>query len=91
MLTVTLTLTEDPAQNQRFSFVTYLVDARLTDTLEGAVLLPFTITGKEGHANRGGAENRALMAAEKQIAETFGAAFTGWLFNMSVTVDSSTE
>jgi hypothetical protein len=91
VLTVTLTLTEDPAQNQRFSFVNYLVDARLTDTLEGAVLLPFTITGKEGHVNREGAENRALMAAEKQIAETFGAAFTGWLFNMSVTVDSSTE
>jgi hypothetical protein len=79
VLAVTLTLTEDPAQNQRFSFVNYLIDARLTDTLEGAVLLPFTITGKEGHTNLAGAENRAVMVMEKQIAETFNAAFTDWL------------
>lgn len=82
VLAVTLTLTEDPVQNQRFSFVNYLVDARLTDTLPGVVLLPFTITGKEGHANREGAESRALMAVEKQIAETFGAALTDWLSSL---------
>jgi hypothetical protein len=79
VLAATLTLAEDPAQNQRFSFANYLVDARLTDTRDGTVLLPFTVTGKEGHSNLAGAEARALMAAEKQIAESYGEALSEWL------------
>jgi hypothetical protein len=79
VLTAALSITEDPAQNDRFSFANYLVDARLTDIRENTVLLPFTITGREGYTNLAGAENRALMAAEKQITETFGEVLSDWL------------
>ncbi|GHU91276.1 hypothetical protein FACS189476_11900 [Spirochaetia bacterium] len=79
VLAATLTLTEDPAQNQRFVFANYLVDTSLTDTQTGTVLLPFTLSGKEGHTNMAGAEDRALMSAEKQITENYGAALSDWL------------
>ena len=79
VLAATLSITEAPLQNAQYKFAAYLVDTGLTDTRDGTLLLPFSVSGREGHANLAGAEERALMAAEKQITETYTAALTDWL------------
>jgi hypothetical protein len=56
------------------------VDANLTDTVEGnSVLLPFNVSGREGHINMPEAENRALREAEKRIEEGYPPALSGYL------------
>ncbi|MDR0997663.1 MAG: LPP20 family lipoprotein, partial [Treponema sp.] len=50
--------------NQQNKFVRYVVDANLTATATGVILLPYNINGREGHLNIPEAENRAVTAAE---------------------------
>jgi hypothetical protein len=52
-------------------FARYEIDARLTDTITGNVLVPFNINGREGHTNVSEAENRAIRAAEQEITKAF--------------------
>jgi hypothetical protein len=79
VLNVTLSLSEAVLGNQQNKFTRYVVDASLTDTAEGMVLLPFNINGREGHLSLPEAENRAVMAAEKKINETYGAILSEYL------------
>jgi hypothetical protein len=79
VLNVTLNLSEVTLGNQQNKFARYVVDANLTDTAEGMILLPFNINGREGHLNLPEAENRAVAAAEKKINETYGAILSGYL------------
>jgi hypothetical protein len=79
VLNVTLRLSEVTLGNQQNKFARYEVDANLTDTAEGMVLLPFNINGREGHLNLPEAENRAVATAEKKINETYGAILSGYL------------
>jgi hypothetical protein len=65
--------------NQSNKFVRYVIDANLTDTGTGNILLPYNITGREGHLNVPEAENRAVAAAEKKINENYGAALSDYL------------
>jgi hypothetical protein len=58
--------------NQANKFVRYTLDARLTDTSSGDVLFPYTMSGREGHLTAAEAENRAVIAAERQINEKYG-------------------
>jgi hypothetical protein len=79
----TLTLSEVVLKNNDNKFVRYIVDARLTDTATGAILMPYNVQGREGHSTVPEAENRALRAAEKKIAEDFNKAFSGYLAQLS--------
>jgi hypothetical protein len=79
-LAVNLTLTPTDLPEQRNKFVRFAVNANLTDTAEGnSVLLPFNVSGREGHITIAEAENRALREAEKQIEETYPPALSGYL------------
>ena len=49
-------------------FVRYAVDARMVDTAAGTEMLPYSITGREGHQSLSEAENRAIRQAENKIA-----------------------
>jgi hypothetical protein len=60
-------------------YVRYILEANLADRLSGAVLLPYTVSGREGHLSMAEAENRALGDAEKQIAGPWAAALAGYL------------
>jgi hypothetical protein len=61
------------------SFVRYTVDAALKDRVTGNALVPYTVTGRDGHATKSEAENRAVRAAERKIKGDFGKAFTDYL------------
>jgi hypothetical protein len=65
--------------NQTNKFVRYAVDANLTDTRTGNILLPYNITGREGHISTAEAENRAVTGAERKINENYGAALADYL------------
>jgi hypothetical protein len=65
--------------NQPNKFVRYTLDANLTDTGTGNILLPYNINGREGHLTQTEAENRAVAAAERKINETYGAILSEYL------------
>ena len=60
-------------------YVRYILEANLLDRRTGAVLLPYTFSGREGHLSVAEAENRALGSAEKQIAGGWAPAFAEYL------------
>jgi hypothetical protein len=66
-----------PGQSNKY--VRYVLEANLLDRRTGAVLLPYTISGREGHLTAAEAENRALGIIERQIAGGWAAAFEGYL------------
>jgi hypothetical protein len=72
-----LTMTPVELPNQQNKFVRYLVDAELKD--EGAVLLPYNASGREGHLNQAEAEERAVRTAERKISEEFGVSLQDYL------------
>jgi hypothetical protein len=72
----------EPAElpnQQQYKFVRYVVDANLTDTASGSILLPYNINGREGQLNITEAENRAVMAAEKKIGAEYENALKAYL------------
>jgi hypothetical protein len=72
VLNVTVTLTEAIFPDKTYKHAQYVVDANLTDTVEGAVLLPFNVNGREARADLPQAENMAISAAEKKIKDGYG-------------------
>jgi hypothetical protein len=79
MLDVRVVLSEVQNPNQQNKFVRYEVDAKLTDTRDASVLLPFNINGREGHLSLPEAENRAIAGAEKKINDTYGKQLSEYL------------
>jgi hypothetical protein len=71
VLNVQVSFTPADLPNQQYKFVRYVVDANLTDTASGSILLPYNINGREGHLNISEAENRATAAAEKKIGAEY--------------------
>jgi hypothetical protein len=69
----------DLPNQQQYKFVRYVVDANLTETASGSVLLPYNINGREGHLNISEAENRAASAAEKKIGTDYENALKTYL------------
>jgi hypothetical protein len=68
---------------QQNIFVRYELSARFLDRDTGNVLLPYHITGREGHLTMVEAENRALTMIEREIAGTWDAAFSAYLDSLS--------
>jgi hypothetical protein len=79
VLNVTVTVSEVQLANQQNKFARYVVDANLTDSAEGIVLLPYNINGREGHLTLSEAENRAIAAAERRINDTYGKVLSDYL------------
>jgi hypothetical protein len=65
--------------NQTNKFVRYTIDANLTDTRTGNILLPYNAAGREGHLSIPEAENRAVAAAERKINEDYDRALSNYL------------
>jgi hypothetical protein len=60
----------------------YELTANFTDTSNSAVLIPFSISNREGHRNLSEAENRAVMAVEKRISEEYTKLLSGYLIQL---------
>jgi hypothetical protein len=74
-----ITFTPVDLQRSDSVYVRYVLEAGLVDRRTGAVLLPYTVSGREGHLTMAEAENRALGDAEGQIAGPWAAALGGYL------------
>jgi hypothetical protein len=68
--------------NQQNKFIRYVIDANLIDTRDSSVLLPFNITGREGHLSLSEAENRAVVAAEKKINDAYSTLLSNYLASL---------
>ncbi|MDR2798773.1 MAG: LPP20 family lipoprotein [Treponema sp.] len=68
--------------NQQNKFTRYAIEANLMDTRDTSVLLPFNINGREGHLSLSEAENRAVVAAEKKINDTYGTILSNYLASL---------
>ncbi|MDR1302786.1 MAG: LPP20 family lipoprotein [Treponema sp.] len=71
-----------PNQQNQNKFIRYAINANLIDTRDSSVLLPFNITGREGHLSLSEAENRAVVAAEKKISDSYGTLLSNYLASL---------
>ncbi len=78
-LQAVLRLSETELPKNPNKFARYQVESRLTDAQNATSVLPWTISGREGHATLPEAEHRAVRAAEKKIQTEFGAVFSEFL------------
>jgi hypothetical protein len=62
-----------------YKWVRYEISADLTDTGNGVVLLPYSITDRLGHTQLEEAEKRAVAGAEKEIRQSYGELFLKYL------------
>jgi hypothetical protein len=75
----TLSFTPVDLPGQGGKYVRYVLEAGLLDRRTGAVLLPYTISGREGHLTVPEAENRALGVIERRIAGEWTAALEDYM------------
>ncbi len=78
-----LSLSEATLAANPNKFVRYVVDAKLTDTTSGSVLLPYSANGREGHATLPEAENRAVRAAEAKIKGDYGTVLSDFMSKLA--------
>jgi hypothetical protein len=79
VLNVQVFFTPVDLPNQQYKFVRYVVDANLTDTASGSILLPYNVNGREGHLNISEAENRAAATVERKIEAEYENALKSYL------------
>ncbi len=78
-LQAVLRLSEAELPKNPNKFARYQVESRLTDAHNTTSVLPWNISGREGHATLAEAEYRAVRAAEKKIQNEFGAVLSDFL------------
>jgi len=64
-------------------FTRYILDAKLMDAKRNTVLLPFNLSGREGHATMSEAENRAVRVVEERIHTEYAKAFYDYLVQLT--------
>ena len=74
LLNVQITITPLENPNPNMVYVRLELVANLLDNA-GNVLLPYTISWRDGHFNQAGAENRAFREAVKKINDEYGKLF----------------
>ena len=80
MLNVVYTMSQVELPAQQNKFIRYQANAGLEDTSGGnSVLVSYDVSGREGHLTVPEAEERALRAAEKKIADEFVTALNDYL------------
>jgi hypothetical protein len=72
-------LSLEEAPSTQYVFVRYIITANFTDSNGNAVLIPYSITGREGHSSLPNAENRALIAAENKIGVEYSELLNDYL------------
>ena len=79
ILKTILSLNEVNYPNSPYKFIRYVVDANLIDTTTGAILFPYNINDREGHASISEAQNMAVRAAETRINNDYLKALQAYL------------
>ena len=83
ILKVSYNMSQVDLPGQQNIFVRYQLNAGLQDSAEGnSVLVSYDASGREGHLTLPEAEERAIRAAEKKIADEFETALTSYLSSL---------
>jgi hypothetical protein len=72
-------LSLEEAPSTQYVYVRYIITANFIDSNGNAVMVPYSINGREGHSSLPNAENRALTAAERKIGEEYSALLNDYL------------
>jgi hypothetical protein len=64
---------------QNYKYARLELDARLTDTSDDSVLLPYNLNRREGHLELTEAEQRAIRWAEGEITKSYGGVLSSFL------------
>jgi hypothetical protein len=81
-LQVNLALSEAVYPNSTNKFCRYTVSANLVERETGAVLFPFSLTGRDGRLTYEEAEERAIMLAEREIRGKYPAELRKYLASL---------
>jgi len=87
VLKASLSLSPVELPKNENKFTRYIVDARLTDTKRSAVLLPYNLNGREGHATMPEAENRAIRTVEQKIGADYKQVLSDYLVQLTAKKD----
>ena len=79
MLEISIGMEEAKFPNNNFIFCRYTLSANLIERTTGSVILPFSVTDREGHTTYAEAQNRAFISIEKAISEQYPGAFRDYL------------
>ena len=55
------------------------MSANLKDTKANQILIPYTFNSREGHTSQAEADNRCVIAAERNVNEVFSVLFSDYL------------
>jgi len=83
-LEVSVNMNETRFPNNDKIFCRFTVNANLVERATGAVLLPFSVTEREGHASYEQAQARAYLTIERIIAERYPVVFREYLASLQL-------
>jgi len=79
VLDVSVNMSEITYPGNTFKFCGYTISANLIERSTGSVLLPFSVSGREGHSTYEAAQTRVLAVMEKTIDESYPVLFREYL------------
>ena len=79
VLEINIEMSEAVFPNNNFIFCRYTLSANLVEKATGSVILPFSVTDREGHTTYAEAQNRAFIAMERIVNQKYPAAFREYL------------
>jgi len=79
VLEVNVNMSEITYPGNTFKFCGYTIGANLIESSTGSVLLPFSVSGREGHSTYEAAKTRVLVVMERTINESYPVLFREYL------------
>jgi hypothetical protein len=79
VLEININMSEITYPGNNFKFCGYTLSANLIERATGSVLLPFSVSDREGHSTYEAAQTRAFIVMEKTIAERYPVLFREYL------------
>jgi len=79
MLDIDINMSEAMFPNNNFIFCRFTVNANLIEISTGSVVLPFSITDREGHTTYEEAQARSYLRIERMVAERYPVLFREYL------------
>lgn len=84
VLTSSVTFERSDASDGKTTRCRYNADGYLLDTKAQQQIVPFTLSGREGHVDYPEAKNRAVKSLEAKIKKDFASQFSAYLKNLVV-------
>jgi hypothetical protein len=74
IIAATLSFEDAVSSDPRYQYIRYTLDAPLAERVSGTTVLPFSLTGREGHVTASQAQQRALVKIEDLVKTDYESA-----------------